>query len=470
MRKLTLLAAAITLASGCAMGPDYRAETPELPEQWPEQAPLAETTEDWQQWWTRFEDPTLNQLVSRALDDNLSLQIQIERIEQARAELGLSKANHWPSLSAQAEATRALTSAAVAPPTQGGGQISNQFSVAGVLSYELDLWGRVARGKEAAAARLEQTIYGTEAVRLNLITDVVTTYFNLRAAEQQLQITRDTIASREKTLGLEQLRYDSGASDPLNIRQARAELETTRAQLPQQVQQVHELRSALAVLVGYSPRELLGALDFGDGELTNIVLPDTVPAVLPSELLQRRPDIRASEASLKAATAQVGVAQAQRFPSLNLTALGGSAALDTNDLFTAPAQTWSVGANLAGPLFDFGRTGARVDSAESQLAQAQSDYQLSVTSAFKETRDALTLYRTADQQVAAVRRQVQAIRETLELAQLQYDAGRIGFYELLDAQRGLLNAELSLSQALSNRLTASATLFKAMGGGWNPAL
>ncbi|WP_036188946.1 efflux transporter outer membrane subunit [Marinimicrobium agarilyticum] len=470
MRKLTVLAAAIALASGCAMGPDYRAQAPELPEQWPGESPQTQTTQDWQQWWTRFEDPTLNQLVSRSLDDNLSLRVQIERIEQARAELGLSKANRWPSLSAQADATRALTSAEVAPAVQGGGQIGNQFSVAGVLSYELDLWGRLAREKEAAAARLAQTIYGTEAVRLNLITEVVTTYFNLRAAEQQLQITRDTIASREQTLELEQLRYDSGASDPLNIRQARAELETTRAQLPLQVQQVHELRSALAVLAGYEPRALIGALNFGDGKLSDIALPDSLPTVLPSELLQRRPDIRASEANLKAATAQVGVAQAQRFPSLNLTALGGSAALDASDLFTAPAEMWSVGANLAGPLFDFGRTGARVDSAESQLAQAQSNYQLSVISAFKETRDALTLYRTADQRVAAVRRQTQAIQETLELAQLQYDAGRIGFYELLDAQRGLLNAQLALSQALSNRLTASATLFKTMGGGWNHSL
>ncbi|WP_024462432.1 efflux transporter outer membrane subunit [Marinimicrobium sp. LS-A18] len=467
MLKFTSLAAAIALLSGCALGPDYQAQTPDLPDQWPEHELLGQDTGDWQQWWTRFDDATLNALVERALDDNLELQVQLQRIEQARAELGFSKANRWPSLNAQADATREQGSTAVMPPELGGGQIRNQFSVNGVLSYELDLWGRLAREREAASALLAQSVFGTEAVRLNLITDVVTTYFNLRAAEQQLAITRETLGTREETLVLEEVRYESGASNPLSIRQARASLESTRARLPQQEQRVHELRSALAMLVGYTPRELLSELDFGDAKLTEIELPDSVPAVLPSELLQRRPDIRAAEEALVAANARVGVAKAQRFPSLNLQALGGSVALDSDNLFTAPAEMWSVGANLAGPLFDFGRTRSRIESAEAQLAQAEAQYQLAITNGFRDARDALVLYQTSDRRVEAVRRQAEAIEETLELAELQYDAGSIGFYELLDAQRGLLDAELALSQAMSDRLAATATLFKAMGGGWS---
>lgn len=465
MGKLTALAAAVALLSGCAMGPDYQARTPDLPDQWPEHELLGPETGEWQQWWTRFDDATLNALVERALNDNLNLQVQIQRIEQARAELGLSKANRWPSLSAQANATRERTPETVSQT--GREYISEQYSVNGVLSYELDLWGRLAREREAAGARLAQSVFGTEAIRLNLVTDVVTTYFNLRAAEQQLAITQQTLETREETLALEELRHESGASNPLSIRQARASLESTRVRLPQQEQRVHELRSALAMLVGYTPRELLSELDFGDGRLTDIQLPDRVPAVLPSELLQRRPDIRAAEEALVAANARVGIAKAQRFPSLNLQALGGSVALDSGDLFTAPAEMWSVGADLAGPLFDFGRTRSRVESAEAQLARAEAEYQLAITNGFRDARDALVIYQSADRRVAAVRRQAQAIEETLALAELQYEAGSIGFYELLDAQRGLLEAELALSQAMSDRLAATATLFKAMGGGWS---
>lgn len=465
MGKLTALAAAVALLSGCAMGPDYQARTPDLPDQWPEHELLGPETGEWQQWWTRFDDATLNALVERALNDNLNLQVQIQRIEQARAELGLSKANRWPSLSARANATRERTPETVSQT--GREYISEQYSVNGVLSYELDLWGRLAREREAAGARLAQSVFGTEAIRLNLVTDVVTTYFNLRAAEQQLAITQQTLETREETLALEELRHESGASNPLSVRQARASLESTRARLPQQEQRVHELRSALAMLVGYTPRELLSELDFGDGRLTDIQLPDRVPAVLPSELLQRRPDIRAAEEALVAANARVGIAKAQRFPSLNLQALGGSVALDSGDLFTAPAEMWSVGADLAGPLFDFGRTRSRVESAEAQLARAEAEYQLAITNGFRDARDALVIYQSADRRVAAVRRQAQAIEETLALAELQYEAGSIGFYELLDAQRGLLEAELALSQAMSDRLAATATLFKAMGGGWS---
>ncbi|WP_439510506.1 TolC family protein [Marinimicrobium koreense] len=216
MRKFTSLAAAIALLSGCALGPDYQAQTPDLPDQWPEHELLGQDTGDWQQWWTRFDDATLNALVERALNDNLNLQVQIQRIEQARAELGLSNANRWPSLSAQANATRERTPETVSQT--GTEYISERYAVNGVLSYELDLWGRLAREREAASALLAQSVFGTEAIRLNLITDVVTTYFNLRAAEQQLAITRETLGTREETLVLEEVRYESGASNPLSIR------------------------------------------------------------------------------------------------------------------------------------------------------------------------------------------------------------------------------------------------------------
>ncbi len=464
MDKLPLYMLIGLVLAGCATGSRYQVVSPELPDQWPGQEMANQQHSDWQNWWTGFEDARLNQLVERALDRNLSLRIQIQRIEQARAELGLTNANRWPSLNGQASALREQPPETILP----GGTINNLFSVAGVLSYEVDLWGRLARQREAAAAQLEQSIYGTEAIRLNLITDLVTTYFNLRAAEQQLEITRQTLESREQTLALEEIRYESGASNPLNLQRARAALESTRARLPQQELRVQQLRTALAVLAGYSPAELLGELDFGVSRLTDIRLPDRQPLVMPSELLQRRPDIRAAEAALIAAHAQLGVARAMRFPALNLSALGGYTALDAGDLFSAPAESWNLTAGLAGPIFDFGRSRARVESAEARLAQAEAEYQLVVTGAFRDARDALAVHQSADLGVAAIRRQVEATAITLELAALQYEAGSIGFYELLDVQRTLLDAELALSQAMSDRLAASATLFKAMGGGWSP--
>ncbi|RUO25773.1 RND transporter [Aliidiomarina minuta] len=468
MHKSIIAATLAILLSGCAMGPDYQAQEMELPEHWPEQLEQSsEQQQSWQQWWTRFEDPALTALVERALDDNLELQLQLQRIEQARAQLGLSNANRWPSLSAQADATREQQPAGIFPPELGGGAPRNQFAVSGVLSYELDLWGRVARQRESAIAQLEGSLYGTEAVRLNLVTEVVTTYFNLRAAEQQYATGLDTLESRRETLQLEEYRDASGASDPLSIRQARAELAGTQALLPELRQQVHTLQSALAMLVGYSAEELLLEMDFGDSRLADIQLPDDVPAVMPSELLQRRPDVRAAESSMIAANAQVGVAMAERWPSLNLNAMIGTAALDTSDLFTSSSETWSLGAGLAGPIFDFGRRRANVESAEAQSAQAQIEYQMAVTSAFRDVRDALTLYQNSEQRVAAIRRQTDAIRETVEMAEIQYELGAIGFYELLNARRELMNAEMNLSDAVSDRLIASASLFKAMGGGWN---
>ena len=470
MRKLrgSLLALSLSAAlAGCAMGPDYQPLEIDLAESWPEQIENAQTVQgDWLEWWKHFNDPVLDELVARALDDSLELLLQMQRIEQARAELGLTRAEFWPTLGGQAEAGRSQQSGMLFPAAFGGGTPRNQFAVAGSLSYELDLWGRIQRQRESAGALLEQSIYGTQAVRLNLIADVVTTYFNMRALEQQVAVTERSIENYEESLGLMELRYEVGAIDPLSLRQARALTEGARATLPDLQEGLQRTRSALAVLVGYTPREMLSELSFGEQRLTDIELPDRLPEVLPSELLQRRPDVLAAESYMVAANAQIGVAQASRFPSLNLSAMLGTTALESGDLFASGTETWSVGANLAGPIFDFGRGRLRVESAEAVSEQAQTQYRQAVLSALRDSRDAIMLHSFAQQRVEAISRQTQAINETLEFAELQYDAGAIGYFELLDAQREQLNAELAYTQALSERFIASANLFKAMGGGW----
>ncbi len=467
MRKaLAVLLFSTALTAGCAVGPDYRAPALDLPEQWPEHVLLsAEARADWVQWWRQFEDPHLDTLVARAVDDNLELRLQLTRIQEARARLGLARAEQMPSVSVQAEAARERTPGAIfafgAPASTG-----NVFSVTGVLSYELDLWGRLGREREAAEALLEQSVFAHDAVRLNVIADVVATYFDLRSAERQLHITQATVASRQETYRLEQLRFDVGQSDELALRQAQSELESTLAQLPAQRERVRVLEGALALLAGMSPAELMDELDYGDTELEAIALPDGVPAVLPSELLARRPDIRSAEAGLIAANAGIGVAEASRLPRLNLGGLLGTAASDAGDLFGTDAQAWGLAATVMGPLFDFGRSRSRIDTAEALAEQAEVQYRATVAQAFNEVRNALISYEASGERVEAIRRQVAAFERTLELAEMRYREGFVGFIELLDAQRALLAAELVLSEAMRDRLTATATLFKALGGGW----
>lgn len=475
MHKFTLTIAAALIMSGCAMGPDYQAQEVDVPDVWNEghsdilalaNQQSTANTEQWQQWWTQYQDPALNTLVERALDENLSLQIQLSRIEQARSQLGLSQANRWPMLSAQASAAREQQPTTIMPTALGGGEPRNQFSIAGVLSYEVDLWGRVSRQREAATAMLEQSIFGTEAIRLNLITDVVSTYFSLLTIEQQRQAALDMIASQEQTLAIEEYRYERGASSPLNVRRAQASLASAKASLPDLEEAAQTTRSALAMLAGYTPREMLEEFEFAEGELNAVNQPTAFPSIAPSELLQRRPDVRAAEASLKAASAEVGVAVAQRFPSLNLNALLGTAAVDTSDLFSSGSETWSVGADLAGPIFDFGRRRSAVETAEAGLVMAELEYQQAVVSALRDTRDALVLLKIAEQRLTATESEYKAIADTYRLAEMQYEGGAIGFFELLETQRALLNIEMALSTARSKQLTASTNLFKALGGGW----
>ncbi|WP_022728009.1 efflux transporter outer membrane subunit [Fodinicurvata sediminis] len=467
-QALSLLAAAFL--AGCAMGPDYEAPEIDLPQELPEHSLLTEAErEGWEDWWTRFDDPTLSLLVNRAMDQNLDIRLRAQQIQEARARLGLAEANRLPTLDGQAEATRQSPSErSTIPPSTGEAQ--NLYQLSGQLGYEIDLWGRLARSQEAAEASLEESVFAHDAIELATITDVVTTYTNLRAAQREVAILESTIESREETLSLEQARYDAGETDALVLRQAESELATTRAQLPGAQQRVEQLRSALAVLVGMSPRELMDELQFGPGELTDLNLPDQVPSVLPSELLKRRPDLRSAEASLMAATAQIGVAEAERFPQLNLSFLLGSTAIEFADMLTAPATTWTKGASVMGPLLDFGRGAARVDTAEALRDQAETQYRMTVLTAFQEVRDALTLYQTSAERVESVRRQVEAIQDTVRMAQLRYDEGFVGFIDVLDAQRNLLDAELALVDAMRARLNATASLFKALGGGWEEQL
>lgn len=472
LKPFTTASALALLLAGCAVGPEYQTPDIELPESWPAHITLEQQArDDWHRWWQRFEDPALNRLVERASEDNLELAIQLARIREARAQLGFADAERFPTVGYQAEANRERTPGAALPIDVQSVQelltsTNNQYSLAASLEYEIDLWGRLANQRAAAMAALQESLFARDAAELGVIGDVVTTYVSLKSAEAQQALMEETLAAYQETYRLQALRFEHGDISELELRQAEAEWRNLQAELPSLKQQVETLRGALGTLVGMSPDELLTTLDTGTSRLDDLAQPVGIPAVMPSAMLQRRPDIRSAEAALIAATAQIGVAEANRLPSLNLSSFLGTAAASTSDLFSDVARTWGVGASVMGPLFDFGRSQSGVESAEALAEQAEAQYRLTVLTAFNEVRDALYSYDFSKRRLAAIDEQLEAVARTRELAVLMYDQGQVSQLERLDAERNLLSARLAQAGARREQLAATATLFKALGGGW----
>jgi multidrug efflux system outer membrane protein len=461
------LVLATTLAA-CALIPARDPPAPELPTGWNDAALDAASARLAADWWTQFGDPELDRLVAQALTANLDLALAAARVEEARATLAGSRAEQWPTLDVQADASRqrgASGAGSTGGASGASGSVRNAYGVAGVLGYELDLFGRLRSATEASRERLFDSTYTAEALRLTVITDVVSAYLDMRNAQRQLAITDETVVARQQALRVQEARLRLGADTELALRQAQAELASTQALAAGFRGTLGRSQTALAVLTGATPKALIEVKPL-TGPPTISALPSTLPRVLPSELLARRPDIRAAEAALRAANADIGVARAQWFPVISLSALIGSDALRVGDLFTGPARSWSVGSSLVAPLFDFGRTRAQVDSAAARREQAEVLYRQTVQTAFSEVRDALTGLREAQVRAQAQREAVQALDRALSLATLQYRAGRGQYLDVLDAQRSLLSAQLDEASAGRDARVAAATLFKALGGGW----
>jgi multidrug efflux system outer membrane protein len=499
MRKALLLIAVAGL-SACTLGPDYERPDLDLPDSAVDATQLsAQQQAQIAYWWTRYHDPVLNELIDDALDDNLDIAVQAARFRQARAELGLAEANLFPTISGQAQAAREKSSylgvggGSGASSTGGGagggtdsgaggaagggagvsgslprrsGGYTDYFSVAATLSYELDVFGGLRRASEQARAALLSSAYTQDSIRLGVVSDVVTNYMSLVALERQIRVTQETIQTRQKGLELDQQRYKYGAIDKLTLLQTRSLLETARAQLPPLKRQASELRSSLAILTGRTPREILTNPDIEPNTFDTINLPDDLPMVLPSALVERRPDIRAAEATLIAANANIGIAKARFFPTFNLSAMIGTEALDVDDLFEPYSETQSISGAITAPIFDFGRRQAQYESAIAQKDRAELLYRQTVRDAFKEVQDALVAIQATDQRLESVQRQVDAYRETVDLSQVRYDVGRTAYFDVLDAQRQLFSSQLDLADAIRDRFTATANLFKALGGGW----
>ena len=453
-------AAALCAASlaGCALGPDYHRPEIGAPAGYRFEPGAAVDSVADAGWWRVYQDPVLQALIREGLANNLDVRIAAARIDQARAALGSARLQQLPQLSINAAATRQRTSAYELPP--GIPAVSNVFGLEGSLSYEIDFWGKYRRATEAARAQLLQSGYAKQDVMAGLVASVATAYFTLQTLDEQLAITRRTVDTRQKFVDLTQAQHDRGTVSELDVATAQAQLAIAKANVPELKLLIGQTEDQLSVLLSRNPDAILrnGAA---------AMAPAPVPAAgLPSSLLERRPDVREAEQNLVSANAEVGVAKANLFPSISLTAVGGSVSSALSSLFTGPARTWSAGANALQPLLSAQRNLYQLSLADAQKREALLQYQKTVQTAFKEVSDAL-LARQQDADVqTAQEAQVDAQRRANTIALARYRVGYASYFNVIDADRDLFAAELSLSAARLNTLLSVVQIYRALGGGW----
>ncbi|HWA12892.1 MAG TPA: efflux transporter outer membrane subunit [Burkholderiales bacterium] len=469
MMRSRLPAAAFlaALLAGCmTVGPDYKRPPTDVPEQWPgTPAQGAPVPAD---WWLAYNDPVLNRLVDDALLNNLDLRQAVARVAEARAALGITRADRYPGVTAQAGASRNRTSENSILAFPGVDPEYSDYRASLNVGYEIDFWGKYRRATEAARAELLASRFNRDAVRLTLVTDVARGYFALRALDAQVEVTRRTISSRLASTALQRKRFEAGLASEFDLRQSEAEAAQAQALLPTIESRQAQQETALAVLVGRSPREIVARpVDRGTA-IEAIVPPPAVPAGLPSELLERRPDLRAAEQALVVANARIGQARAAYYPSISLTGILGVESTSLGDLFRTSSRYWTLGANAAQTVFDAGRTGSQVEAAQAREQQALAQYQSSIQRAFKDALDALVIQRKARETLEAETVRRDALRTALGLAQMRYDNGVSSLLDVLISERALLEAELNRVEAQRAQLSATADLFKALGGGWTP--
>jgi multidrug efflux system outer membrane protein len=458
---LTWVACCASMAA-CALGPDYRRPDTKTPAAYRfEQDAGAGSVAD-AGWWKVYDDPTLQSLIREGLANNLDVRIAAARVDQARAVLGSTRLQQLPQIGVTADATRQRTSVAELPA--GTPPLNNVFAVQGALSYEIDFWGKYRRATEAARAQLLQSDYAKQDVMAALVSSVATAYFTLQTLDEQLAITRRTVGTRQKFVDLTQAQHDRGTVSELDVATAQAQLAIAKANLPDLLRQIGQTENQLSVLLGHNPDRILR--NEGQPDAAGAGRPPVPAAGLPSDLLERRPDLREAEQNLVAANAQVGVAKANLFPSITLTAAGGSVSSALSSLFSGPARTWSVGGELMQPLLNSQRNLYQLELADAQKRQALLQYQKSVQTAFQEVSDAL-IARQQDADVqAAQEAQVDAQRRANTIALARYRVGYASYFNVIDADRDLFTAELSLSAARLNTQLSVVQLYRALGGGW----
>ncbi len=460
MRRLLTCALPALVAAGCVVGPDYQRPQVDAPQAFRfEPADTAAVADV--EWWKQFGDPTLDGLIAEALANNKDVQIAAANVEQAAGVLTTTRAPLFPQVGYDGSGGKYRFSENGTTDLASG--ISNPTDVYQVLagaSWEIDLWGRVRRLTEAARANMLSTEEAHRGVVLSLVATAATSYLQLRGLDEQLVIAERTRAAYAESLRVMELKFQYGRVSQMNVDQARARYETASVQVPRLRREIAILENGLSALLGRSP----GPIPRGKS-IASIDVPQ-VPAGVPSQLLERRPDILQAEQRLVAANAQIGAAKAQYFPTISLTGALGSASTDLSDLFTGPAGTWNYAGGLAGPIFAGGAIRGQVAQAEAARKAALVSYQRAIQNAFADVDNALITHSTLADQLASQAKLVEALRGYESMAQMQYDVGRSPYSTVLQAQEQLFPAELEWAAVRAQLCASLAGVYKAMGGGW----
>lgn len=447
--------------TGCMVGPDYERPATDAPAAYryadKEANDLSNT-----RWWEQFKDPVLNELIRSALAENKDIKIAAARVEEFQGRYGVVRSQLFPQvgLGVQGTRNRAPRDNGPVPLDSSIDPIFNNYQANLSASWELDVWGRLRRLNESARADLLASEEGRRTVILSLVSSVATSYITLRDLDQELKIARTTAKARGDSYEIFKLRFGAGTISEMELAQNLSEFQRTQASVAQFESQVAVQENNLAVLIGRNPGPIIRGRD-----LEQLTLP-SVPAGLPSDLLERRPDLRQAELDLISANARIGAAKALYFPTISLTGLLGSASNQLSNLFTGPAATWSYGMAASMPIFTAGGIAGQVEQAEAFQQQALLSYQQSIQSAFRDVENALVSASKSREQMASQANQVDALRTYTKFARLRYDNGYTSYIEVLDAERSLFDAELSYTQTRGLVLNAMVDVYKATGGGW----
>ncbi|MCC7080197.1 MAG: efflux transporter outer membrane subunit [Burkholderiales bacterium] len=461
-----LLALLPVAAAGCAMlGPDFERPQVVLPERYAETVEASGTlTAVPANWWRLYEEPELDRLVEAGLVHNTDVRLAAARIEETAAVLREAQAALLPLIQGNADAGRSRSSQRVGTSSGSGSTpaVRNNYRLAATAAFELDIWGRLRRLREAAGADFLASRYGRDAVMQALSAAIAQSYFTIRSLDTQIVMSTESLRIAEESVEIARTRANAGLVSDLDVYQAQG----NQAQIAAQIKDLRRLRAVAVHRLGV----LTGALDLrldasGSDPLPSPPLP---PAGLPSALLERRPDVRRAEAAFAVANAQIGVARAAQFPTLSLTAALGVQSVELGTLLTTSAGIWSFGVGAVGPIFDAGRYAARTEQAEARARQAAILYEQTVENAFREVSDALSNVRLAAEAEADLASRVAQARNTLRLASMRYESGYSAYLDVLDAQRTLNDAQLALSRNRQLFLGFTVDLMSALGGGWLP--
>lgn len=468
--RITLTALLAASLAACSLAPEYKRPEQEVPQQWKNvqgyTAPLEST------WWERFNDPTLSLMITEALKHNMKLEESLANVDAAAAQLGLAGSALLPNITGSASNSQSAASERTASgmAMQTGkdaldrGVYNNQAQLS--FSWELDLWGKRRNQYTMLTNMLLNTAVGHQALRLEIAGNTAKAYFTLCALDMQLDIARRTLKTREDGQRIYEKRFAVGEITELDLMRVKAETETARQQVHSTAAALEQAEAALSVLLGRSPREIYENRNMRGKGLAALPPAPVLPAGVPSELLQRRPDIQAAEYMILAYNANIGAARAEFFPTISLTGILGSASAALAQLFTDPATLWSKSVGLTLPIFDGGYNWNNLKGAEAKKRAAVAAYQYTVQKAFQDIRTALSAQHETIAIVESNAQQVAHLRRAADVARLQYDNGYTDYLTLLDAERQLFSAELSLANAMNRRLAAVVDVCLALGGGW----